>query len=174
MHNIILIGFMGAGKTTVGQALAKALSMKFADTDELIAAEEGRSIPAIFAEEGEAYFRDLETALLERLLGTWENTVFSVGGGMPVREENRALLKALGTVVFLTAEKETILLRVQADGSRPMLNGSDLSARVDALMTARKSLYEDAAQLQISTDGKEIGQIAEEIKKAVEIIWNLL
>ena len=109
MKNIILIGFMGAGKTTVGTLLAKEKGMKFVDTDERIVKEQGIRIPDLFARQGEGYFRDLETDLLKRMQEDTNCSVISVGGGMPVREENRTLLKTLGCVVYLTATKETIL-----------------------------------------------------------------
>lgn len=165
MKNLILIGFMGAGKTTVGQLLAKENDMKFLDTDERIVAEQGKSIPDIFAEYGESYFRNLETDLLRRMQKDTENTVISVGGGMPVREENRALLRSLGCVIYLSAAKQTILGRVQSDGSRPMLNGEDLEKRVEELMKAREHLYKQTAHLDIRTDGRNVHQVLQIIEQ---------
>lgn len=159
MKNYIMIGFMGAGKTTVGKLLAKEKEMGFVDTDERIAAEQGREIPEIFAEDGEAYFRDLETDLLLRMQKDTEHMVISVGGGMPVRPENRELLRSLGCVVYLSAEKQTILGRVQNDGSRPMLNGDNLEARVERLMRERESFYRQAAHVVIRTDGRSVHQV---------------
>ncbi len=159
MKNLILIGFMGAGKTTIGKLLAKGMDMSFVDTDERIVQEQGKSIPEIFAEYGEPYFRDLETDLLRRMQEDTDRSVISVGGGMPVRKENRALLQELGCVIYLSASKQTILERVQNDGSRPMLDGDDLEARVEQLMKARESLYRQAAHLDIRTDGRSIHQV---------------
>ena len=99
-NNIILIGFMGSGKTTVGIRLSYRMRRVIEDTDKLIEKKEGKTISEIFAQEGEAYFRQAETALLEELGGKLHNHILSVGGGTPVREENRALLKKLGTVVY--------------------------------------------------------------------------
>ncbi|MBS6396609.1 MAG: shikimate kinase [Clostridiales bacterium] len=161
--NLILIGFMGAGKTTVGGFLAREKGMQFVDTDERIVSEQGRSIPDIFAEEGEAYFRDLETDLLRRMQEDTRNAVISVGGGMPVREENRELLRSLGCVIYLSATRETILGRVRSDGSRPMLEGGSLEARVDKLMQEREALYKQAAHLDIKTDGRSVYQVAQVI-----------
>ena len=101
MKNIVLMGFMGAGKTTIGKKLAKALECEFIDTDEWIEKEQGRKISDIFAEDGEVAFRDMEKDLLKRLQNSEDRFVLSIGGGMPVREENRALLRNLGTVVYL-------------------------------------------------------------------------
>lgn len=165
MKNLILIGFMGAGKTTVGKLLAKEKGMKFADTDERIVEEQGKSIPDIFAEYGELYFRDLETDLLTRMQKDTENAVISVGGGMPVREENRVLLRNLGCVIYLSATKQTILSRVQCDGSRPMLNGDDLENRVEELMRTREHLYRQAAHLDIRTDGRNVYQVLQIIEQ---------
>lgn len=159
MKNIILIGFMGAGKTTVGKLLARERQMQFVDTDERIEEEQGRSIPEIFSGEGEPYFRDLETALLRRMQEDTERCVISVGGGMPVREENRKLLRALGCVIYLSATKETILERVKNDGSRPMLSGGDLKERVERLMRERETLYRQAAHIEVRTDGRSVRHV---------------
>lgn len=165
MNNIILIGFMGAGKTTVGKLLAKECGMRFADTDDRIVSEQRMSIPDIFSRYGEGYFRDLETELLRTMQSDTENSVISVGGGMPVREENRELLRSLGCVVYLSATKKTILGRVKGDGSRPMLNGDDLESRVERLMQEREALYRQAAHLDIRTDGRGVYQVAQVIRQ---------
>lgn len=159
MKNIILIGFMGAGKTTVGKLLARERQMQFVDTDERIEKEQGRSIPEIFSGEGEPYFRNLETALLRHMQEDTERCVISAGGGMPVREENRKLLRALGCVIYLSAAKETILERVKNDGSRPMLNGGDLKERVERLMREREALYRQAAHIEVRTDGRSVRHV---------------
>ncbi len=159
MKNYILIGFMGAGKTTVGKLLAKEKGMQFVDTDERIVSEQGRKIPDIFAEDGEAYFRDLETELLKRMQEDTCHAVISVGGGMPVRKQNRELLRSLGCVIYLSASKQTILERVKNDGSRPMLNGGDLEERVEQLMKEREALYRQAAHIDVRTDGRSIRHV---------------
>lgn len=159
MNNIILIGFMGAGKTTVGKLLAKERHLQFVDTDERIVKEQGISIPDIFQRYGEPYFRDLETELLRKMQKDTEHSVISVGGGMPVREENRKLLRSLGCVIYLSATKKTILSRVKSDGTRPMLAGDDLEARVERLMKERESLYRQAAHLDIRTDERTVQQV---------------
>ena len=115
MSNIVLMGFMGAGKTTIGKELAKALGYEFIDTDERIEREQGRKISDIFSEDGEEVFRQMETDLLKNLQNSEDKFVLSIGGGMPVREENRSLLRSLGTVVYLKTSKEEILRRVSGD-----------------------------------------------------------
>ena len=165
MDNLILIGFMGAGKTTVGKLLAREKGLQFVDTDDRIVAEQKQSIPDIFSKYGESFFRDLETDLLRRMKEDTRHSVISVGGGMPVREENRKLLRALGCVIYLTAEKEMILGRVRSDGSRPMLNGEDLEQRVERLMRERESSYRKAAHLCVRTDGRNVHQVAQIIRQ---------
>ena len=152
MENIILIGFMGAGKTTLGRRLAKQLGVAFVDTDARIEQEQGRRISDIFAREGEAFFRGLETELLGRLLGQEKMRVISVGGGLPVQEQNHELLRKLGKTVYLKAEKETLLGRLTGDTERPLLQGGDLERKITQLMAAREDIYERVADVTLPTD----------------------
>ena len=163
MKNIVLMGFMGAGKTTIGKKLAKALEYEFIDTDEWIEKEQGRKISNIFAEDGEVVFRDMETDLLKRLQNSEEKFVLSVGGGMPVREENRALLRNLGIVIYLKTSKEEIIRRVSGDKNRPLLQGGDLEEKVTNLMNAREQIYVETAHVEVITDGKTPSKVVENI-----------
>ena len=165
MKNIVLMGFMGTGKTTVGKRLAKALSCEFIDTDERIEKEQGRKISDIFAEDGEQAFRDMETDLLKRLQDSKDAFVLSIGGGMPVREENRALLRKIGTVVYLKTSKEEIIRRVSGDTNRPLLQGGVLEEKVTSLMNAREQIYMETAHREVVTDGKYPQKIVEELMK---------
>jgi shikimate kinase len=164
MKNIILMGFMGAGKTTIGKKLSKALNWEFIDTDAYIEEEQGRKISDIFAEDGERAFRDMETDLLKRLQNGENQFVLSVGGGMPVREENRALLRNLGTVIYLKISKEEIIRRVSGDKKRPLLQGGDLEEKVTNLMNVRECIYIETAHVEIVTDGKTPEQVVKEIQ----------
>ena len=121
--NILLIGFMGTGKSTISRRLHKLLEMKEIDTDALIASREGMSISDIFATKGEEAFRNMETELLRELKNE-RNLIISCGGGMALRDENAEIMKEAGTVVWLTAKPETILKRVEHDESRPLLRGN--------------------------------------------------
>ena len=121
MRHIILTGFMGAGKTTVGKLLAQKLGCPFLDTDQLIQQQAGMSISRIFAEKGEETFRSLETAILKEAWTQEEAWVLSVGGGLPMREENRRLLKRIGAVVYLRVNRDTVLRRLSGDTTRPLL-----------------------------------------------------
>ena len=163
MKNIVLMGFMGAGKTTIGKKLAKALEYEFIDTDEWIEKEQGRKISDIFAEDGEAVFRDMETDLLKRLQGREEKFVLSIGGGMPVREQNRALLRNLGIVIYLKTSKEEIIRRVSGNKNRPLLQGGDLEEKVTNLMNAREQIYVETAHVEVITDGKTPSKVVENI-----------
>lgn len=165
--NIILIGFMGSGKTTVGHLLAKTTGRVFLDTDEEIVKREGRSINEIFSDQGEAYFRDLETEELKTLLDGDDHLVISVGGGLPVREENRALLHQLGTVIFLQAGVEALVGRLAGDTTRPMLHGYDLVKRIRELMDSRMDQYMDAADVLLRTDDMDPETVAQHIVNIV-------
>lgn len=161
--NIILIGFMGSGKSAVGRKLARDMNYRFADTDQIIEETEGMKIKDIFEKHGEEHFRDLETKLLKSLLEKTRRTVLSTGGGMPVREENAGLLRSMGKVFYLKTSKETIIGRLHGDESRPLLKGN-LDEKAERLLKSREPIYERAADITINTDGKTIDEIINEIK----------
>lgn len=167
-QNIVLIGFMGCGKSTVGQKLANALSYEFSDTDALIEKAYGKTISKMFEEDGEAFFRDAETKLLMKLENEAEGVVLATGGGMPMRDENVALLKKIGTVVFLSAEIETILMRLQMDTGRPLADGEDREKKLRPLYEKRLPVYQGAADLCLNTEGKSVSEIIEEIEMLLQ------
>ena len=163
MKRIVLMGFMGAGKSTVGKKLAESCGCTFIDTDEWIEREQNRKISDIFEKDGEKAFRDMETDLLKRLQNSEEEFILSIGGGMPVREENRELLRNLGTVVYLRTTKEEIIRRVSGDVNRPLLQGGALEEKVTALMNAREHIYQETAHREVLTDGKNPIELVDEI-----------
>ena len=163
MKRIVLMGFMGAGKSTVGKKLAESCECTFIDTDEWIEREQNRKISDIFEKDGEKAFRDMETDLLKRLQNSEEEFILSIGGGMPVREENRELLRNLGTVVYLRTTKEEIIRRVSGDVNRPLLQGGALEEKVTALMNAREHIYQETAHREVLTDGKNPIELVDEI-----------
>lgn len=167
-HNIILIGFMGSGKTCVGDYLAKQLGFRFQDTDHLIEKKTKESISHIFSDHGEEYFRDLETSLLLEMVPALENTVLSTGGGLPIREENSVILKELGFVVYLKASKETTISRLRGDSSRPLLQGDEMEAKVERMLALRTPIYEKTAHDIVITDDKTVEEISCIILKAYE------
>jgi shikimate kinase len=162
--NIVLIGFMGAGKTVVGQALARDLGYNYLDTDELIEQTEKRSITEIFARDGEEHFRDLETEVL-KTLQDYDGFVLATGGGMVMRPENAALLKTLGPVVLLWADPAVLYERVRNERHRPLLKVADPLAEIRQRLADREPHYRQAADETVNTAGKEPAEIAEEIKK---------
>lgn len=173
-ENLILIGFMGAGKTTVGKAFAGKHGRAFLDTDQLIEKKWGMTVSEIFASKGEEAFRRMETEILKELAsekeaGAGSSMVLSVGGGLPLRAENRELLRRLGRVFWLRVTPGTVLKRLEGDMTRPLLRGADARERVEDLLSARSPLYEQAAHCILSVDEKDILQIVAEINAELGI-----
>lgn len=166
--NIILIGFMGCGKTTVGLRLSYKLRMPVEDTDKLIETKEGRTISEIFATDGEAAFRCMETDTLREISKRNYGRILSVGGGTPVREENRVLLKECGTVVYLRAKAETIYDRLKGDTTRPLLQCEDPLARIRELIAARSEAYESSADLIVDVDDASMEEVVAQICKMLK------
>ena len=161
-YNIVLIGFMGAGKSTVSAYLNKEYGMEVIEMDQVIAEREKMSISDIFAVHGEEYFRNLETELLREMQNR-KGVVISCGGGVPMRDENVVEMKKNGKVILLTAAPETILDRVKNNHDRPLLENNKNVDFISELMEKRRSKYEAAADIIIRTDGKSAFQICEEI-----------
>lgn len=161
-RHIVLIGFMGVGKSTISHELQIRSNRPEVDTDAWIEEKEGRSIPDIFAAEGEEYFRQQETAMIDEL-GCMKASIVSCGGGMALREINVRKLQALGEVVLLTAKPETIFERVRNSTNRPILNGNMNIEFISGLMEKRRPFYEKAATVTVCTDGRRVDEIAKEI-----------
>ncbi|MEF3303922.1 shikimate kinase [Paenibacillus sp. GYB003] len=157
MRNIVLVGFMGTGKSTVAAELAQRLGWSRIDLDASIERAEGKSIPELFAERGEAYFRAAETEALRRELVGRSRQVVATGGGAVLAEGNRDIMLANGLVVALTATAETIISRVHNDPNRPLLRGN-AEKSVPELMEQRKHAY-DFAHVRIDTTDKTVEQI---------------
>ncbi len=170
MNNIVLIGFMGSGKTSFGHWLMENVGLDFADTDEYIEQQQRRKIKDIFATDGEAYFRELETKTLEYFTQGRCDMVLSVGGGVPVREVNRELMRQVGVVVYLRASVDTLVSRLRGDDTRPLLADSNPEERIRKLMAERKEMYLDAADIIIDTDGKSFETIYGELENKL-IEW---
>ena len=161
-YNIVLIGFMGAGKSTISEFLKTAFAMDVIEMDQIIAEREGMTISDIFEVYGEQYFRDLETNLLIEMQSR-TNVVISCGGGTPMRECNVVEMKKNGRVVLLTAKPETILDRVKDSHDRPLIENNKTVPFIAELMEKRREKYEAAADIVIETDGKDELQICEEL-----------
>ena len=157
--SIILTGPMGSGKTSVGQLLAARLGYQFQDLDALIVKQAGKSINQIFADDGEAVFRDYETALLSTLVGQ-HGIVLSTGGGVVIRETNRRLLHASGLVVNLVAAVDELARRLASADDRPLLQGDEaIEKRIERIMAEREPFYADA-DIRIDTTGKTLEDVA--------------
>ena len=161
-YNIFLIGFMGAGKSTISDYLKNALAMDVVEMDQCIVERQGMSISDIFETYGEEYFRELETNLLIEMQSQ-SNVVVSCGGGVPMRERNVVEMKKNGRVVLLTAKPETILERVKDNHDRPLLENNKTVPFIADLMEKRRAKYEAAADIVIETDGKSELEICEEM-----------
>jgi shikimate kinase len=153
LQNIVLIGFMGSGKSTIGRDLAHTLSYAQIDTDALIVERAGKSIPKIFAEDGESAFRDLESAVLRSIAEDHlQGHIISTGGGIINRPDNRTLLRRLGYVVWLVVNPEEIHRRTSRNRNRPLLDTDDPEGTIRRLLAERTPAYRETAHLAIETD----------------------
>ena len=159
--NVALIGFMGAGKTSVGRLVAENLGFEFLDTDELIQSRTGRTIADIFAKEGESAFRALEKQMVQELSAR-EKTVISTGGGLPTNADNLKALKSYALVVCLWASPEKIWERVRNQSHRPLLHDADPQKKIRELLAAREPFYKQADVL-INTDLRSVREAAQQI-----------
>ena len=155
--NVILVGFMGAGKSSVGRILATRLGRCFVETDEMITAAEGRPIPEIFAAKGEAYFRALEDEMV-RLLALKRGDVIATGGGLPCGAGRAEALRAIGTVVWLSGDFAALYERALRGGERPMLSGRTRE-QAESLYETRKPFYAKA-DLTVDTTALNPDQVA--------------
>ena len=159
-RNIVLIGFMGSGKTTLGLKLSYLLRMPVEDTDKLIERQEGRSITQIFADDGESYFRELETELLRKCGEQKYERILSVGGGTPVNPVNRPLLHQCGTVVYLRVSPEVVYERLKNDTTRPLLQCEDPLTRIRELLEIRDKIYAECADIILDVDTSHSDELA--------------
>ena len=165
--NIVLIGFMGCGKSSIGRRLAGRLGHEFLDSDELITARAGRSITEIFAIEGEEHFRNRETVELRELIDA-SKIVLATGGGAVLREENREILRRIGTVVWLHADPDTLFARATRSRKRPLLEVENPRNTFNTLLESRLPLYQQACSLKFDATGFSHDQTVEGILRAIE------
>tara|TARA_Y100001934_G_C12053443_1_gene631836 strand:- start:135 stop:686 length:552 start_codon:yes stop_codon:yes gene_type:complete len=158
--NIILIGFMGVGKSTIANGLAKSLGFDVLDTDKMIEDRQSRSINEIFANEGEQTFREMESVILNDLVGSTDHSVISTGGGIVIREENIKVLRSMGVVFWLDAGVDSILDRVTGNRDRPLLRTEDPRETIQNLLSEREPLYENCADERIQTDDLSVDEIS--------------
>ena len=166
-QNVVLIGFMGTGKTTIGKIASERLGLEFVDTDDLIVERAGEPIPKIFERLGEDGFRELETEVLSGLSGKG-GRIIATGGGIVTRPENIELLWGLGFVVWLSATVETIFERVSRNRDRPLLYTDDPLQTITDMLAEREPLYRDAADLTVETDDFHAEEITHGIAASAE------
>ncbi|MDD2367304.1 MAG: shikimate kinase [Desulfuromonadaceae bacterium] len=160
--SLILTGFMGSGKSSVGVVLAKRLGSDFIDLDAEIVRAAGRSINEIFADEGEAVFRSMESGMLKNVLAAGCANVVATGGGAVISPENRSLMRTYGIIINLNVSIEQVMLRIRGCCDRPLLAVDDASERARTLINQREQFYADA-DIRIDTDGKSVEDVAAEI-----------
>jgi shikimate kinase len=159
---LILTGFMGSGKSTVGTVVAERLGCRYIDLDAEIVAEAGCSINTIFARDGEQLFRKRESSLLEKVLSTGVGCIVATGGGAVISAQNRTLMRERGVVVNLKVTLQQVLSRLKGCRDRPLLAGDDAAERAEALIIEREQFYADA-DIRIDTDEKSVEDVAAEI-----------
>lgn len=162
-----LVGMMGTGRTGAGRLAAERLGVEFVDVDDAVATEAGSSIPELWARLGEAGFRRLETAVINRVAGT--EAVVSTGGGAVLAVANRRRMRDTGRVVWLRAEPEVLERRLANAGDRPLLAEPDRTGRITRLLEERSRAYEDAADYEIDTSPMSV----EEVAMRIEQLWTL-
>ena len=166
--SIFFVGLMGAGKTTVGRAVARRLDRTFFDSDHEIEARTGARIPVIFELEGEAGFRDREAHVIAELTGR-EAIVLATGGGAVLRPENRALLHSRGIVVYLRAHPHDLWLRTRKDKNRPLLQTEDPKAKLEALYAVRDPLYRECAHFVVETGRPSVNGLVNMVLMQLEM-----
>ncbi|MDO8581143.1 MAG: shikimate kinase [Candidatus Omnitrophota bacterium] len=164
-NNIIIIGFMGAGKSMVANELANIYQRSVVSTDQLIEQREKRSIKDIFVGEGEAYFRQVEKEIVKEV-SQQKNLIIDCGGGVIIDADNRQLLKKSGIIIYLSASPGVLLERIQKTQERPLLNVTDQMAKIEELLAQRRTFYEQA-DYTISTDHKSVAEVCQEIKEVI-------
>ena len=161
LRNIVLIGFMGTGKSSVGRALHQNLGYQLIDTDQSIEKQTGKSIPEIFSKGGESVFRNFETQLLEQLISNETSKhIISTGGGMVCKPENRLMLRQLGFVVWLSCSPQDILERTSKNNNRPLLQGDNPRQAIEELLRERTPFYAETAHLEVNTTGLSLDEVS--------------
>lgn len=162
-RHLVLVGLMGSGKTTVGRALAQRLRRELLDSDAMIEARHGRTVRTIFAEDGEPAFREIETEVLVEALAAADKAVIAAAGGVVLRPQNRAALRASGArVVWLRADPATLVERVRSGVHRPLLD-DDPQGTLERMYAERSELYREVADAIVTVDNRSVGDIVEAV-----------
>lgn len=166
--NLYLVGMMGSGKTTIGKHLAHTLNYRFIDTDDVIVQATGQSINQIFAEQGEAAFRDIETQVLAQV-APYTHTVIATGGGMVIKQQNWSYLQS-GLVVWINVSVDELMARLSRDKSRPLLKQGDLRERLTTLLDQRQARYAQADATVVYQTGEKADAIATRILDTLQTV----
>ena len=167
-QNIIFVGPMGAGKTTIGRQIAKALDRDFYDSDKEIEKRTGATIPLIFELEKEEGFRVRESAMIKELLNRENNIVLATGGGAVLHEKNRKYMAKHGFVIYLCAPLEQLVRRTARDKNRPLLQTKNPKKTIEDLLMIRDPLYREVADLVFETDGFTVRQVVSKLQKLIK------
>lgn len=167
MNHIVIIGFMGSGKTRVGKRLAKDLELPFIDVDRLITKQFNMSVKEIFERFGEPFYRALETLTIKNLIEDKEPKVISLGAGLPVQEQNQQYLKQLGTIIYLKGSYSVLKKRLEGS-SNPLIDGDDQEDKIKKLLKQRDPVYAKFADIQVVTGVKPFEDLIGEIKEKLE------
>ena len=167
-HAIVLVGLMGSGKTTVGKRIAQELGFPFVDSDDVVASVAGKSVRDMFAQDGEAVFRQCESdAIKSVLVGRQSSVVLATGGGAVISSENRSLIsEQASNVVWLDASVEDLVVRTKQSAARPLLDG-DAAATLQSLSSQRSAWYEEVATVRIDTRGKTVAKVCSAVLEAI-------
>ncbi len=166
-ENVVLVGFMGTGKSTIGRLSAKILHFDFVDTDQLVVDRTGLAISDLFAQHGEEYFRDQETAVIRSLIAV-NRSIISTGGGAVIRPENRDMLRRSGFVIRLTASEDILMERVSRNSRRPLLQSDNPRETLRKLLAAREQAYELSADWTLDTSHMSVAEAVEALTRSVE------
>ncbi|MEO1857825.1 MAG: shikimate kinase [Rubritalea sp.] len=171
-RNIILVGFMGSGKSTIGRELGKLLSYPLIDTDTKIEEHEKFSVADIFSLRGESFFRTCETQAIEQLLSEGvTHHIIATGGGLPMKKQNRPLLRELGYVVWLDANTETLLERTSRNNNRPLLQTENPRETIEKMLEQRNDIYQEVSHLHLQTTGLNVAETAHGILESARYFF---
>lgn len=165
MNHIVIIGFMGSGKTRVGKRLSQDLGLPFVDVDKVIVKKMNLSVREILQKFGDPYYRALETMVIKELIHDQDRKIISVSSGLPMQEQNDAYLKELGTILYIKGSFETLKKRLEGTSKDPILDGADRDERIRKLLKQRDPVYEKYADVTVVTGVKPFESLVEEIKE---------
>nr|WP_296156685.1 shikimate kinase [uncultured Blautia sp.] len=169
MNHIVIIGFMGSGKTRVGKQLAKDLGLPFIDLEKIITKKMNLSAREIFERFGEPYYRALETLALKQLIQDKNRKVISLGAGLPLQEQNEKYLKQLGTIIYLKGSFATLKKRLEGSRKDPLLDGEDRDEKIKKLLKQRDPVYDKFADIKVVTGEKPFEELIKEIEEKIVV-----